>query len=38
MHYTVYVITNNINRKVYIGKHQTKDINDDYMGSGKLLN
>lgn len=35
--YTIYKITNKINGKIYIGKHQTKDLNDDYMGSGKRL-
>jgi hypothetical protein len=37
MKYTVYQITNKINGKIYIGKHQTKDLNDGYMGSGKML-
>ena len=37
MFYTIYKITNLINNKIYVGKHQTKDLNDDYMGSGKHL-
>ncbi len=37
MHYTIYKITNIINGKFYIGKHQTKDLNDGYFGSGKIL-
>lgn len=38
MKYTVYQITNNIDGKIYIGCHKTVDINDGYMGSGKILN
>jgi hypothetical protein len=35
--YTIYKTTNNLDGKIYIGKHQTKDLEDDYLGSGKHL-
>ena len=37
MFYTIYKIANKLDGKIYIGKHQTKDLNDGYMGSGKIL-
>lgn len=37
MFYTIYKIKNLANGKEYIGKHQTKDLEDGYMGSGVAL-
>jgi len=36
-HYIIYTITNNINGKIYIGKHKCNKLDDGYFGSGKLL-
>jgi hypothetical protein len=37
MYYTIYKITHKNSGKEYIGMHQTENLNDDYMGSGKYL-
>lgn len=34
IYYTIYKTINNINKKYYIGKHQTENLNDFYFGSG----
>lgn len=37
MYFLIYKTTNLIDGKIYLGCHQTTDIHDSYMGSGKHL-
>ena len=33
----IYLITNQVNNKIYVGKHHTDNLSDGYMGSGKII-
>lgn len=37
IYHTLYMTTNLVNNKIYIGVHSTKNPNDSYLGSGTLL-
>lgn len=36
-YYYLYKITNKVNGKIYVGVHKTTNMNDGYMGSGKII-
>lgn len=36
-HFIVYKTTNLVNNMIYIGKHETENLNDHYIGSGRKL-
>lgn len=36
-YHLVYQTTNLLNGKIYVGKHTTKNLNDSYLGGGKVL-
>ena len=36
-HNIVYKITNLVNNKIYVGVHKTDDLEDGYMGSGRVI-
>jgi group I intron endonuclease len=37
IYYTIYRTTNLLNGKIYVGKHQTGDPQDGYLGSGRAI-
>jgi hypothetical protein len=37
MYYTIYKIINKVTNRYYVGSHRTNNLNDSYLGSGRVI-